>query len=118
MVFHDRRKFASFFFKWSLDRNTRLIFSIIFDISGRNIKPYGRSLMHYPRWVEAGYLFELMRLTDFINSLPIYKREKMKRLAYLGLMRPSESLINDLWNLAKGYLSFEDFYRKYRMQKS
>jgi len=118
MKFDDRHKFANFFFKWSLDRNTRLIFSIIPDISGRNIKPYGKSLIHYPRWVEAGYLFELMRLTDFINSLPIYKREKLKRLAYLGLMRPSESLISDLWNLAKGYLSFEEFYRKYRAERS
>lgn len=118
-MFNNRRRFANFFFGWALDRNMRLVFSIVPDVTGRNIQPFGKSLIHYPRWVEAGYLFELMRLTDFINSLPLNRRveQQLVRLARLNRMRPSEELVNDLWDLARGRTRFEDFYRKYCASK-
>ncbi len=109
----DRRRFANFFFRWAVDKNTRLVFSIIPDIAGRNVQPFGRSLIHYPRWVEAGYLFELMRITDFMNSFPFNKRQKLSPLASLGLVRPSEPLMYDLWEVARDRMRMTHFLRKW-----
>lgn len=115
-MLRDRRRFANFFFGWSLDNmRTRLIFYTVLDVSGRNIQKFGKSLIHYPRWVEAGYNNELMRLTDFMNSLPLPKRELLIRLTHLKPLRPSEELLLDLWDLAKGRIRFEHFSRKYRI---
>lgn len=113
-MFRDRHRFANFFFGWDLDTvRTRIIFYTVLDVQGRNIQRFGNSLIHYPRWVEKGYENELMRLTDFINSLHISKREQLVELTRLKPMRPSESLLHDLWDLARGRMFFYNFYRKY-----
>lgn len=112
-MIEDMKPFASFLFQWTLDRNTRFVFSIVLDVNGRNIRPFGKTLIHYPRWVEAGYLIELMRLTDFMNSLPLNKRQQFIGLARFNLMRPSESLVNDLWDLARNRICINDFHRRY-----
>lgn len=97
----DQRRFASFFFRWSLDKNTRLIFCIMPDVNGRNVQRFGSSVIHYWRWVEAGFLVELMRLTDFINSLPLPKRQRLSGLASLKWVKPCEKLVRELWEVAK-----------------
>ena len=108
-------KLASFLFGWELDNiRTRLLFYTILDVAGRNIQPYGESHIRYPRWVELGYEDELMRLTDFMNSLTVDRREGLIGLTRFGSMRPSEVLVNDLWNLAKGHMRIEYFQYKYR----
>ncbi len=112
--FENSRKFASFTFGWDLDNiRTRLIFYTIPDVGGRNIQRFGKSLIIYPRWVENGYQNELMRLTDFTNSLPIRRREELVGLTRLKPMRPSEELVSDLWDLVKGRMPFEYFSFKY-----
>jgi len=98
----ERKGFASFFFGWELDKaRTRLIFFTVLDVSGRNIKPKGKSLVRYNRWVEEGYENELMRLTDFMNSLPLPKRQRLSVFASLGWLKPSEELVSDLWDVAR-----------------
>ena len=114
LMYLHRRRFANFFFGWDLDAvRTRLIYYEVPDVSGRNIKHFGKSIVHYVRWVEQGYRSELMRLTDFMNSLPLPEREQLVELTRLKLVRPSEELVFGLWDLAKGFLCFEDFYRRY-----
>lgn len=118
-MYRDRRRFANFFFGWHLDiARTRLVFYTVLDVDGRNIKPFGKSLIRYPRWVEEGYENELMRLTDFMNSLPLPKREQLVELTRLKPVRPSEELVGRLWDLAKGFMRFEDFYRRYMKSES
>jgi hypothetical protein len=121
-LFGDRRRFANFFFGWQLDsKRTRLLFYTIPDINGRNIQrltryingKYIHHLIRYPRWVEEGYRNELMRLTDFMNSLPLDMRENLIELTKLKPMKPSEELLIDLWNLAKANMSNKELYRKY-----
>jgi hypothetical protein len=112
--FENSRKIASLFFGWALDNmRTRLIFYKVPDVAGRNIQRFGKSLIIYPRWIENGYENELMRLTDFMNSLPIDRREELVGLTRLKPMRPSEELVSDLWDLAKGRMPFEYFSFKY-----
>jgi len=113
----NRRRFANFFFQWVADRNTRLVFSIVPDITGRNIQPFGKSVIHYPRWVEAGYLIELMRITDFMNSFPSNKRQKLSALASLGLLRPSEPLMYDLWEVARDRMPIVHFLQKWARKR-
>jgi len=106
--------FSSLLFRWMLDKErTRLIFCTVPDITGRNIKRFGDSLMYFPRWVEMGYVNELMRLTDFINSLPVAKRQRLSVLTNLNLMRPSQILISDLWDVANERMPIIHFYQKY-----
>jgi len=113
-MYGDSRRFASFFFGWDLDvERTRLVFFTVLDIDGRNIKPFGKSLRRYNRWVEEGFENELMRWTDYANSLPSYRRQQLSGLSRLSPMRPSEPLLNDLWDLAKGRMRVEDFLRKH-----
>jgi len=107
----DRRGFASFFFRWYSDKNTRLIFCIMSDVNGRNVQRFGRNIIHYWRWVEAGFLVELLRLTDFMNSLKQHKRQRLSSLASLEWMKPSEDLIHDLWELAKNRMAMAHFLR-------
>lgn len=107
----DRRGFASFFLRWSLDKNTRLIFCIMLDVTGRNVQRFGSSVIHYWRWVEAGFLVELLRLTDFMNSLKPHKRQRLSSLASLNWMKPSEELIHDLWEVAKNRMPMAQFLR-------
>jgi hypothetical protein len=107
-------KLASFYFGWELDNiRTRLIFYTILDVAGRNIQPFGQSYIRYPRWVELGYENELMRLTDFMNSLTIDRREELILLVRLKPIKPSEELLADLWELAKGRMLIEYFHQKY-----
>lgn len=121
-MYRDRRRFANFFFGWMLDNlRSRLIFYTIPDVNGRNIQRliryvngrYIQHLIRYNRWVEEGYENELMRLTDYVNSLRLFEREKLLGLTKLKPMRPSEKLVEDLWSLARGYMSFEEFHRNY-----
>jgi hypothetical protein len=107
-------KLASFYFGWELDNiRTRLIFYTILDVEGRNIQPFGESHVRYPRWVELGYENELMRLTDFINSLPLVRREELILVTRIKPIRPSEELVADLWELAKGQMPIKSFHYKY-----
>jgi len=107
-------KLASFYFGWKLDNiRTRIIFYTILDVAGRNIQPFGESHIRYPRWVELGYENELMRLTDFINSMPLTRREELILVTRLRPIKPSEELLTDLWELAKGQMSIEHFRHKY-----
>jgi len=114
MIYEDRRSFANFFFGWELDKKrTRLIFYTVLDTNGRNIQPFGRSLRRYPRWVEEGYENGLMRLTDFINSLPPHKRQRLCAFTSLGLLRPSEPLVYDLWEVARDRMPMAHLLQKW-----
>jgi hypothetical protein len=107
-------KLASFYFGWELDNiRTRLIFYTVLDVAGRNIQHFGQSYIRYPRWVELGYENELMRLTDFMNSLTVNRREELILLVRLKPMKPSEELLADLWELAKGHMLIDYFNKKY-----
>ena len=114
----EREKgFSNLLFRWELDRRlTRVVFCTVPDVRGRNIKRFGDSWKHFPRWVEMGYINELMRLTDFINSLPLPKRRLLSGLTSIDLMRPSQMLINDLWDVARERMPIAHFYRKYRRE--
>lgn len=81
------------------------------DANGRNVQRYGNNLIHYPRWVEVGFLQELMRLTDFINSLRLHKRQRLSALASLKWLKPCEELIHDLWEVARNHISMAYFLR-------
>ncbi len=61
-----------------------------------------------------GFENELMRFTDYINSFPPEARLQFKGLSRLSPMRPSEPVLADLWDMAKGVLHIEDFLRKYQ----
>lgn len=110
----EREKgFSNLLFRWMLDKErTRLIFCTVPDTRGRNVWRFQNTLMHFPRWVEKGFELELMRLTDFVNSLPISKRKRLSGLANLDLMRPSQTLINDLWAIATERMPLAHFYQK------
>lgn len=113
-MFRDRHRFASFFFGWELDRmRTRLIFYTVLDVDGRNIKPFGKSHKRYNRWVEEGYENELMRFTDSANSLPLHKRQRLTALTSLGLLKPSEPLMHDLWEVVKNRMPVGYFLQKW-----
>jgi len=107
----ERRKFASFFFRWSSDENIRLIFYIMPDVKERNVQRFGSSVIHYWRWVEVGFLVELLRLTDFMNSLKPHKRQRLSALGSLSWIKPSEELIHDLWEVAKNRMAMAQFLR-------
>lgn len=102
---------ASFLFGWDIDSiRSRVIFYTLYDLNGRNIKHFGQNYRRYPRWVELGYENELMRLTDFVNSLHLDRRQKLVPfLNQCGLMRPNDNIVYYLWELAKGHISFEFF---------
>ena len=108
--FRSRREFASFFFRWNLDKYDRLIFCIMPDVNGRNIhQRTDNNIEHYPRWVEIGFLNELMRLTDFVNSFRPHRRQRLSVLASLEWLKPSEPLLTDLWEVAKDRMSVGQF---------
>lgn len=112
----DREKgFSNLLFRWELDKErVRLIFCVVPDTKGRNIRRFGTSLIHFPRWVEVGFTNELMRFTDFVNSLKLPKRRLLSGLTRLGFMRPSQMLVNDLWDVARERMPIAHFYRKYK----
>ncbi len=105
------RGFASFFFRWRPDKNTRLVFGIMHDVKGSNVQRFGNNIIHYPRWVEAGFLVELMRLTDFMNSLALHRRRRLSALGSLNWIKPSEEVIHDLWEIAKNRMPMAQFLR-------
>lgn len=83
------------------------------DVAGRNVRRFGSSIIHYWRWVEAGFLAELLRLTDYMNSLKLHKRQRLSSLAGLSWIKPSEELIHDLWEVAKNRMAMAHFLRKW-----
>jgi hypothetical protein len=106
--------FSSLLFRWEHDRKQdRLILCNVPDLRGRNVQRFGDSVLHFPRWVELGYELELLRLTDYINSLKRERRRYLCSLKHLSLFRPTEILINDLWGLARGFMSIDQFHKKY-----
>lgn len=109
------RGFSNLLFRWEHDKKQeRLILCNVPDLRGRNVQRFGDSVLHFPRWIEMGYELELLRLTDYINSLPLHKRKILCSLTRLGLFRPSEILISDLWDVARERLSLSYFLRKHR----
>ena len=84
------------------------------DVNGRNVQRFGSNIIHYWRWVEAGFLVELLRLTDLMNSLALHKRQRLSALGSLSWIKPSEELIHDLWEVAKNRMPMVRFLRLWK----
>lgn len=96
-----------FKFRWYKVRNERILLSIKNDPTERNVWSNGEI---FPRWIEKGFELDLMRLTDYCNSLREHERRRMEVLATIGWKPASQELLGLLWDAAKNKVPIARLY--------